>query len=51
MTVNALDALTLNECLQEQRRSPMPNFEQHFQQQLSKTVADAWLISTSEDLR
>ncbi len=51
MTVSALDVMTLNQCLQEQQRSPKPNFEQHFQQQLSKTVADAWLISTSEDLR
>ncbi len=51
MTVSAMDALTLNRCLQEQQRSAKQNFEQRFQQQLSKTVASAWLISTSEDLR
>ena len=51
MTVSALDAMTLNRCLQEQQRSPGANFEQHFQQALAKTVADAWLIATSEDLR
>lgn len=51
MTVSALDAMTLNRCLQEQQQSPRTNFEQHFQQELSTTVADAWLISMSEDLR
>ncbi len=51
MTVSALDAMTLNACLQEQQDSPRLNFEQHFQQELSKTVADAWLVATSEDLR
>ncbi len=51
MTVSALDAMTLNKCLQEQQHSPRANFEQHFQQKLSTTVADAWLVATSEDLR
>ncbi len=51
MTVSALDAMTLNTCLQEQLHSPRLNFEQHFQQKLSTTVADAWLVATSEDLR
>ena len=51
MTVSAMDAMTLKRCLQEQQRSPRPNFEQHFQQQLARTIADAWLISTNEDLR
>jgi flavin-dependent dehydrogenase len=51
MTVSAMDALTLDRCLQEQQRTPTPNFEQRFQQQLAKTVANAWLVSTSEDLR
>ena len=51
MTVSAMDALTLDRCLQEQNAHPHPNFEQHFQQQLAKTVANAWLVSTSEDLR
>ena len=51
MTVSALDALTLNMCLQEQQRVPRANFEQHFQQELAKTVANAWLVATSEDLR
>ncbi len=51
MTVSALDALTLNRCLQEQRRAPKSNFERHFQQELAKTVANAWLVAMSEDLR
>lgn len=51
MTVSALDAMTLNTCLQEQQHSLRSNFEQHFQQKLSTTVADAWLVATSEDLR
>jgi 2-polyprenyl-6-methoxyphenol hydroxylase-like FAD-dependent oxidoreductase len=51
MTVSAMDAMTLKRCLQEQQRSPSPNFERHFQQQLARTIADAWLVSTNEDLR
>jgi 2-polyprenyl-6-methoxyphenol hydroxylase-like FAD-dependent oxidoreductase len=51
MTVSALDAMTLNRCLQEQQRSPRLDFEQHFQQQLAETVADAWLLATNQDLR
>jgi 2-polyprenyl-6-methoxyphenol hydroxylase-like FAD-dependent oxidoreductase len=51
MTVSALDAVTLNRCLQEQKRSPRPDFEQHFQQQLAVTVADAWFLGTNQDLR
>lgn len=51
MTVSAMDAMTLKRCLQEQQRSPKPDFEQRFQQQLTRTIADAWLVSTNEDLR
>lgn len=51
MTVSALDAMTLKRCLQEQQRSLRANFEQHFQQQLAGTVADAWLLATGQDLR
>jgi len=34
-----------------QQSSPRVNFEQHFQQQLAETIATAWLLATSEDLR
>lgn len=50
MTISALDAMTLNNCLQEQQRSPKANFEQYFQQRLAETVADAWLFATNQDL-
>jgi len=51
MTVSALDAMTLKRCLQEQQHSPRTDFEQHFQQQIAGTVADAWLLATNQDLR
>ncbi len=51
MTVSAMDAMTLNTCLQEQQRTPRPDFEQHFQHELAQTVAGAWLVATGEDLR
>ena len=43
MTVSAMDAITLQRCLQEQQRSPRTDFEQHFQHQLAKITAPAWL--------
>ncbi len=51
MTVSALDAMTLDACLREQQSSPRPDFEQHVQQALATMVANAWLASSSEDLR
>ncbi|HZU01000.1 MAG TPA: hypothetical protein VFA10_15130 [Ktedonobacteraceae bacterium] len=48
MTVSAMDALTLNRCLQEQQHAPKPNFERRFQRELAKTVADAWLVRETE---
>ncbi len=51
MTVSALDAMTLKRCLQEQENSPRENFEQYVQQQIARTVADAWLLATNQDLR
>jgi hypothetical protein len=51
MTVSAMDAMALQLCLQEQQRSPRADFEQHFQHQLAKITAPAWLIATNQDLR
>ncbi len=51
MTVSAMDALTLEECLRNQQHSPRADFEQHFQQQLARTIAGAWLVASGEDLR
>jgi hypothetical protein len=51
MTVSAMDATTLQRCLQEQQLSPRADFEQHFQYQLAKITGPAWLLATNQDLR
>ena len=51
MTVSALDAMTLQRCLQEHQRSPKADFEHHLQRQIAKITASVWLIATNEDLR
>ncbi len=51
MTVSAMDATTLQRCLQEQQRSPRADFEQYFQHQLANIIAPAWLLATNQDLR
>jgi 2-polyprenyl-6-methoxyphenol hydroxylase-like FAD-dependent oxidoreductase len=51
MTVSAMDAITLQRCLQEQQLSPRTDFEQHFQHQLAKITAPVWLLATNQDLR
>src|SRR5215471_16239026 len=51
MTVSAMDAMTIQQCLQEQLRSPRADFEHHLQRQIAKITASVWLIATNEDLR
>jgi 2-polyprenyl-6-methoxyphenol hydroxylase-like FAD-dependent oxidoreductase len=52
MTISALDAVTLQRCLQEQnQRSPRADFEQHLQHQIAKITAPVWFLATNEDLR
>ncbi|WP_017316650.1 FAD-dependent oxidoreductase [Mastigocladopsis repens] len=54
MTVAALSALTLKECLQEQFRYRKGNFTgltKNFQNQLSKVLQTPWLMATGEDFR
>jgi len=51
MTVSAMDAITLRRSLQEEQHSPRSDFEQDFQQRLAETIAPAWLLATTEDLR
>jgi hypothetical protein len=51
MTVSAMDAMTLQRCLQEQQRSPRADFEHRLQRQIAKITASVWLIATNEDLR
>jgi hypothetical protein len=51
MTVSAIDAMTIQQCLQEQQRSPRTHFEQHLQRQIAKVAAPVWFLTTTEDLR
>jgi 2-polyprenyl-6-methoxyphenol hydroxylase-like FAD-dependent oxidoreductase len=51
MTVSAIDAMTIQQCLQEQQRSPRTHFEQHLQHQIAKFTAHVWFLTTTEDLR
>jgi hypothetical protein len=48
MTVSAMDAMTIQQCLQEQQRSPRTHFEQHLQHQIAQITA---ILATNEDLR
>ncbi|MBW4450023.1 MAG: 2-polyprenyl-6-methoxyphenol hydroxylase-like oxidoreductase [Spirirestis rafaelensis WJT71-NPBG6] len=50
-TVIALEALVLDECLRHYKHCNRQGFERLFQQQLAKTVAGPWFMSSSEDLR
>jgi 2-polyprenyl-6-methoxyphenol hydroxylase-like FAD-dependent oxidoreductase len=55
MSVAAIAAETLGACLGEQRRRRGPadldGLAARFQRALARTTADAWLLSTGEDLR
>ena len=51
MTVTALDAMTIQQCLQVQQRSPRVHFEQHLQHQIAKITASVWFLAINEDLR
>lgn len=55
MTVAALGALTLDECLSQQfsrqTDSNLVGFSQSFQKRLSKIIAVPWLMATGEDFR
>jgi 2-polyprenyl-6-methoxyphenol hydroxylase-like FAD-dependent oxidoreductase len=53
MTVAAIEAETLQTCLQRQRRrqGDMAGFTRQFQKAIAKTVSVAWMFTTSEDFR
>ncbi|WP_392532883.1 FAD-dependent oxidoreductase [Nostoc sp. C117] len=55
MTVAAIDALTLDQCLNQQLSSHLDwnliGLSRHFQKQLNKVIAVPWLMTTGEDLR
>ncbi|MBX9257781.1 FAD-dependent monooxygenase [Desmonostoc muscorum CCALA 125] len=55
MTVAALDALTLDQCLNQQLSKHsdgnLIGLSRHFQKQLNKVIGVPWLMTTGEDLR
>ncbi|HEY9635749.1 MAG TPA: FAD-dependent monooxygenase [Coleofasciculaceae cyanobacterium] len=51
MSVAALGALTLNQCLKQQQRGDLLGLSKRFQKQLAKVNTTPWLIATGEDLR
>lgn len=51
MTVAALGALTLNQCLKQQKQSDLAGLARRFQKQLAKVNATPWLMATAEDFR
>ncbi len=51
MTVSVLDAMTIQQCLQEHQRSRRVHFEQHLQHQIAKITSRVWFLATNEDLR
>jgi 2-polyprenyl-6-methoxyphenol hydroxylase-like FAD-dependent oxidoreductase len=52
MTVAALAAGTLDDCVREQRRAgDLDGLAARFQRQLARRNAGAWMLSTGEDLR
>ena len=54
MTVSALGALVLGDCLAEQRRRPdgdLVGLARRFQHRLAATNRNPWLLATSEDFR
>jgi 2-polyprenyl-6-methoxyphenol hydroxylase-like FAD-dependent oxidoreductase len=53
MTVAALDALTLDQCLKQQHHSHqgLIGFSRRFQKQLAKVNSTPWMMATSDDFR
>jgi 2-polyprenyl-6-methoxyphenol hydroxylase-like FAD-dependent oxidoreductase len=51
MSMAALGAATLDECLRDKRGGDLSGFGRRFQMRLSKVNSDPWRIATGEDLR
>lgn len=51
MTVAAIEAETVANCLEEQKRNPQPYFERHVLQRMQKAIEPAWWLSSISDLR
>jgi len=49
MTIASIEALTLHECLQEQRDNKV--FSRSFQKRLAKLNQTPWMLATGEDMR
>ncbi|MXQ53860.1 NAD(P)/FAD-dependent oxidoreductase [Shimazuella alba] len=51
MTVAAMEAETIANCLEEQRSNPQPYFERHVLHRMQETIEPAWWLSSTADLR
>ncbi|HET8843741.1 MAG TPA: hypothetical protein VFN35_19920 [Ktedonobacteraceae bacterium] len=51
MTVSALEAQALSDCLSAQQQRPQPGFERRFQKRIARTVAIPWMTALEGDLR
>ncbi|MFM1654303.1 FAD-dependent oxidoreductase [Brevibacillus sp. B_LB10_24] len=51
MTVAAMEAEVLEECLREHRKSPMPHFEQQVLQKMQAVIEPAWWLNCAADLQ
>lgn len=51
MTVAAIEAETVANCLEEQRRSPQPYFERRVLYRMQEAIEPAWWLSSIADLR
>jgi 2-polyprenyl-6-methoxyphenol hydroxylase-like FAD-dependent oxidoreductase len=51
MTVAAMEAETIANCLEEQRRNPQPYFERHVLHRMQEAIEPAWWLSSISDLR
>ncbi|MCH5584544.1 FAD dependent oxidoreductase [Shimazuella sp. AN120528] len=51
MTVAAIEAETVGNCLEEQKRNPQPYFERHVLHQMQEAIDPAWWLSSIADLR
>ncbi|MDQ0888545.1 2-polyprenyl-6-methoxyphenol hydroxylase-like FAD-dependent oxidoreductase [Paenibacillus sp. V4I9] len=51
MTVAAIEAETIANCLEEQRRNSQPYFERHVLHRMQEAIDPAWWLSSIADLR
>jgi len=51
ITVAAIEAETVANCLSEERSNPQPHFERRVLQQMQKAIEPAWWLSAIADLR